>query len=626
MRLQNIVIFNRAPFEQLSLDFGDENVNILSGINGKGKTTLITYIVDSLYELAKNAFPNEFENKEGKYYRVSSRIYSIQRNQTSIVYLRFNKDDGKVLDYIDIIGECSEEEYISHIALDNIIPYSSLRSEYMNYGYKQWSSEDNKEIINLFSSSLLTYFPAYRYETPGYLNSTYSKDLKFKIDANYTGFLPNPIEVISDLQNVSNWIMDIVLDSELYKTGTARIMIDQLNGILSSILSSKLETKTRLGIGPRTSSANRISVISLGKTEKEEYPSIFNMSAGELALLCLFGELVRQADNLNRVSSQISGIVLIDEIDKHLHIKLQREILPRLIAFFPRVQFIISSHSPFFGLGLEESNNIKYAIYDLDHDGIQCPPQENDLFKEIYDIIVKKNDQYYTQYKALSSQIKDVTRPILITEGKTDWKHINAAMRALRIEDIAIDIHECNDDIGDTNLLQQLKDLARFPQPRRVIGMFDRDNYSQLKCDNLKENSFICFGNNVYAFSIPLVHEEVYGNEICIEHYYRKDQLTKVDRNGRRLFLGEEFYETGLSKNSQLHTRCKGIDKKAKSNGIVDDRVYEIANDPKEEKSIALSKNAFAEYIINEDEYANGFDFTSFGVLFDVIRQIIRNT
>lgn len=41
------------------------------------------------------------------------------------------------------------------------------------------------------------------------------------------------------------------------------------------------------------------------------------------------------------------GIVLIDELETHLHIELQRKILPFLTTFFPRVQFIISTHSPY---------------------------------------------------------------------------------------------------------------------------------------------------------------------------------------------------------------------------------------------------------------------------------------
>lgn len=51
--------------------------------------------------------------------------------------------------------------------------------------------------------------------------------------------------------------------------------------------------------------------------------------------------------NGNTISYNLEGIVLIDELETHLHIELQRKILPFLTSFFPRVQFIISTHSPY---------------------------------------------------------------------------------------------------------------------------------------------------------------------------------------------------------------------------------------------------------------------------------------
>jgi predicted ATP-binding protein involved in virulence len=52
-----------------------------------------------------------------------------------------------------------------------------------------------------------------------------------------------------------------------------------------------------------------------------------------------------------------------------LHIELQKTILPDLIVLFPKVQFIITTHSPFFLLGLEEkkkkNSNFDYQIIKL---------------------------------------------------------------------------------------------------------------------------------------------------------------------------------------------------------------------------------------------------------------------
>ncbi len=57
----------------------------------------------------------------------------------------------------------------------------------------------------------------------------------------------------------------------------------------------------------------------------------------------------------------IPGIVLIDEIEAHLHLEMQRTILGMLTAMFPNIQFIVSTHSPFI------LNSISNAvIYDLE--------------------------------------------------------------------------------------------------------------------------------------------------------------------------------------------------------------------------------------------------------------------
>lgn len=55
------------------------------------------------------------------------------------------------------------------------------------------------------------------------------------------------------------------------------------------------------------------------------------------------------------------GIVLIDELETHLHIELQRKILPFLTKFFPRIQFIISTHSPYILTSVANA-----TIFDLE--------------------------------------------------------------------------------------------------------------------------------------------------------------------------------------------------------------------------------------------------------------------
>ncbi len=56
------------------------------------------------------------------------------------------------------------------------------------------------------------------------------------------------------------------------------------------------------------------------------------------------------------------GIALVDEIENHLHLSLQKRVLPILIDLFPNVQFIVSTHSPFVLSSLSEA-----VVYDLEN-------------------------------------------------------------------------------------------------------------------------------------------------------------------------------------------------------------------------------------------------------------------
>jgi len=87
--LEKAIFVNRAPFDKLELDFNQNEIAVLTAVNGRGKTTLISHIVDAFYEMAKPYFPEEFKGRENKYYRVSSPIFNLNQTKPSFVYLRF---------------------------------------------------------------------------------------------------------------------------------------------------------------------------------------------------------------------------------------------------------------------------------------------------------------------------------------------------------------------------------------------------------------------------------------------------------------------------------------------------------------------------------------------------------
>jgi len=94
----------------------------------------------------------------------------------------------------------------------------------------------------------------------------------------------------------------------------------------------------------------------------EHKDSIYNLSTGYRAILSMIMELAYRASVLNPTMqdfSELEGVVLIDEIDAHLHPKWQWKILDAIRQVFPRVQFIIATHSPIVISSVKDARIIK---------------------------------------------------------------------------------------------------------------------------------------------------------------------------------------------------------------------------------------------------------------------------
>ena len=89
------------------------------------------------------------------------------------------------------------------------------------------------------------------------------------------------------------------------------------------------------------------------------------MSDGYAAIIDIVADLILKMQDDNSSFSSVydkKGIVLIDEIETHLHLELQKLIMPMLTQMFPNIQFIVTTHSPFV---LNSIPNV--SIYDLEH-------------------------------------------------------------------------------------------------------------------------------------------------------------------------------------------------------------------------------------------------------------------
>ena len=641
--VERFIIKNRAPFDALDLQLEDKTLNVLTALNGKGKTTILSYIVDAWVEITKESYGSSYVGKESSYYRVSTSLYDIDKSQPSIVYIRF-RNNGVACDYLDVRNLGQQEWYEKSIPMDDRVPYGELQSSSQRSNAFKYISDNlrkKKDAQAIFDNNITTYFPSYRFEIPNYLNDKF-QPTKFSVESKYNGYLSNPLEVMSDIKDIANWIMDVLVDWEINKEehvleNGSKIIIQpereiwmNVKRVLECALISKFPSRNvRFGIGRRNNSGSRVSIMEIIPGGDKLYcPSMFNLSSGELAVIAIFAEIIRQADIAFGMVplSDIHGIVLIDEVDKHLHIQLQKEALPLLFALFPNVQFIVSSHSPFLNMGLSETMEMaeRTHIIDLDNGGIESTPTSNEVYESAYQLFLNEKNRYADEYKKLQSVLEQATKPLVITEGKTDIKHIVKAMSKLGIEQRFDIMPEDKQPDGSSNLKTLIDNVLKtsiIGQPRKIIAIFDRD---EPKMVSEYPGPYKELGNNVYAFCIPCPQSRTEQNRtaISIEYMYSDDEIHSKLPDGTHLFFGNEFNNDS--------TRRHLVDKALRANekkGLGVDKIIENnggqAVFDNDDVNHLGKKDAFAVAIVNDQIAISDESWNNFKPLIDIINEII---
>lgn len=108
----------------------------------------------------------------------------------------------------------------------------------------------------------------------------------------------------------------------------------------------------------------------------------------------VLGLMLRMVKKYERATTfDMPGIALIDEVENHLHLSLQKRVLPILTGLFPNIQFIVTTHSPFVLSSLDSA-----VIYDLESQALV----EDGLAGNTYESIVEG----YFNVDALSVELR----------------------------------------------------------------------------------------------------------------------------------------------------------------------------------------------------------------------------
>ena len=511
MYVKRVQVINYGPIGELDIElpFDGEVPKpvVLVGANGSGKSIFLSHLVNGLLSAQAVVYPDSPEVDLGKVFKIRSNGYI--RMGTQGYFARVDFEDDLHIGEIRMRQPKQDyptepEEFSTQHAKE---AWGLIKVTDNDHLFSNISRNNEIKVRRLFSNNCIQYFPHNRFEEPAWLNeANLTSQAELLLPAQVQGSTIRKVISYSPLEENQNWLFGVLFDRSVFETQTVNFPMP-VEGVSQSVSLPVLvgpsgdatgiyeaahqvvrrivqrDAAARFGIGRR---GNR--VVTLEGADGSIVPDIFQLSSGETSLLDLFLSILRDFDlSLSPFTStaEIRGIAVVDEIDLHLHTVHQREVLPSLIQMFPKVQFIVTTHSPLFVLGMAQTfGEDGFALYRMPQ-GQQISPEEFTEFGDAYQAFAatsKFSDDIRAAVKATQS-------PILYPEGKTDVQYLMRAAEILS-QQATLQGIEIDERGGGGNLKNIWKAVENLPVslvPRAVMLLHDCD-YTGPDLD--KENRF----------------------------------------------------------------------------------------------------------------------------------------
>jgi len=162
--------------------------------------------------------------------------------------------------------------------------------------------------------------------------------------------------------------------------------------------------------------------------------SFLDLSLGQRVTIALMGDIaIRLFDFQPEVEKveDLQGIVLIDELELHLHAKWQRKFPTLLKTYLPKVQFIVSTHSPMIVLGMPE--NTCYFHVQKDQEGnIQAEKVEIDVKNMLAGQILTSPLFGLETVRHIDNQVDNRLTSLENAEKKADTPELQKGLQQLK--------------------------------------------------------------------------------------------------------------------------------------------------------------------------------------------------
>ena len=326
--LEKIGIKNYKLFQDVLIELSPR-VNLFVGDNGNGKTTLLNALFHCIsafqyfFREAKNYNKNKLNPEEDIRYEILSDngILNIQRHKEVRIAgeIKFNNTDFEIIRAKKVGG---------------ILSGSSENGELKNY----------IEILELandtFCKPMLPIFAFYT------TNRLYSKNSYSNTAANSRYDVYNEsVRYRNNIERVANWMLDCFIEEEKYGKDIRDFKI-----VKAAIEKTYHQL---LNIGKESDDTVQVKYL---KGEMVLETSTGNigfkqMSDGYQSVFGIITDLAFRILTLNPLEEnaleETPGLILIDEVDLHLHPNWQKKILGVLNNVFPKIQIVATTHSPF---------------------------------------------------------------------------------------------------------------------------------------------------------------------------------------------------------------------------------------------------------------------------------------
>lgn len=352
MILKNLTLKNYRAFENLNIEFHDR-LTVIVGVNGAGKTTILDAAAAAL-----SAYIAGFDGLG--LYKISpddARVKCIELGDMVDAQPQYpvEIDAAASVYYPRAIDGMNTR--LDRVFTDEPITWKRLRNSASSHARQNTKDIAPMQKVGTFyqacirigdgvEASIITAPVLAYYSTRRFWKNDDAKDM-LKTNISRQDAYKECLDAHLSLSTLKTWFERMTYkglqSGKMSKTFLAvRKAIAKVFGDISN--STEVDVGTNLD-------TKEIEIKFKDINGEWNCLTLNQLSDGYKGTICLIADIAYRMAVLNpqleeKVLEKTGGIVLIDEVDQHLHPAWQQRILADLMNTFPQVQFIVSTHAP----------------------------------------------------------------------------------------------------------------------------------------------------------------------------------------------------------------------------------------------------------------------------------------